>query len=184
VTPDHDPFAPLDREAPPPSRLKHRVVRSLRDAGVIRPDRSAAWRVAWAAAVLVAAAGGYLAGRGEAPAPADGGPGRYLLLLYQDASFQTRVPEAELVAEYAAWARELAGRGRLTAGDKLGDTARVLGAPSREAMAEPEPVQPGGRVTGFFVVRAPDLAQAAAIARTCPHLRYGGWIVVRPIETT
>jgi predicted GIY-YIG superfamily endonuclease len=37
------------------------------------------------------------------------------------------------------------------------------------------PVQP----RGFFVVRARDLAEAQRIAAACPHLRYGGRIVLR-----
>jgi hypothetical protein len=39
-------------------------------------------------------------------------------------------------------------------------------------------------VAGLFIVRASDLERAAAIARTCPHMRYGGQIEVRPIEQT
>jgi hypothetical protein len=34
---------------------------------------------------------------------------------------------------------------------------------------------------GFFVVSAPDLNAAHQIASTCPHLRYGGRIVIQRI---
>ena len=37
---------------------------------------------------------------------------------------------------------------------------------------------------GFFVIAARDEREALAIARTCPHLRYGGTVSVRPIEPT
>jgi hypothetical protein len=44
----------------------------------------------------------------------------------------------------------------------------------------------GGRtqIAGFFLIRAKDDRTALEIARTCPHLRYGGSIVIRQIEET
>jgi hypothetical protein len=41
-----------------------------------------------------------------------------------------------------------------------------------------------GVLTGLFIIRAASEAEALAIARTCPHLRYGGRVDVRPIEET
>jgi hypothetical protein len=38
-------------------------------------------------------------------------------------------------------------------------------------------------VQGFFVVSAASLEEAAAVARSSPHVRDGGRIVVRPIDT-
>jgi len=82
--------------------------------------------------------------------------------------------EAARVEEYSSWARAQAGSGSLLAGEKLKDEERVLSAPG----AHEGPT----RATGYFVVAAPDLEGAVAVARTCPHLRHGGGIVVRPID--
>ena len=38
--------------------------------------------------------------------------------------------------------------------------------------------------TGYFVIRAADLSAATALAQTCPHLKYGGSIRVRPIASS
>jgi hypothetical protein len=40
------------------------------------------------------------------------------------------------------------------------------------------------RLAGYFVVQAEDRRAAAEIARTCPHVRYGGRIVIREIGPT
>jgi hypothetical protein len=40
------------------------------------------------------------------------------------------------------------------------------------------------RLAGFFMIRAPDDRSALEIARTCPHVRYGGSIVIREIDPT
>ena len=47
----------------------------------------------------------------------------------------------------------------------------------------PDGVPAGGAesVRGYFVIAARDEREALEIARGCPHLRHGGWIVVRPI---
>jgi hypothetical protein len=39
-------------------------------------------------------------------------------------------------------------------------------------------------VSGYFVIEAETWEQAAALARTCPHLRYGGRIVLRAVVPT
>ena len=68
--------------------------------------------------------------------------------------------------EYRQWATQA----RVAGGEKLKDEAIVLGD--------------GGSATvgGFFRIVARDAQAAAAIARTCPHLKYGGWIELREVD--
>jgi hypothetical protein len=40
------------------------------------------------------------------------------------------------------------------------------------------------RLAGYFLIRAADQRTALEIARSCPHARYGGRIVLREIEPT
>jgi hypothetical protein len=42
----------------------------------------------------------------------------------------------------------------------------------------------GPRLAGYFIIRAADQRSALEIGRSCPHVRYGGRIVVREIEPT
>jgi hypothetical protein len=104
---------------------------------------------------------------------------RYALLLYGDRGGDAAV-ERTLVEEYGRWARTVAARGHYVAGEKLTDEATELrGA----GLARPIPLD-AGFLVGFFIISAATPAEAESIARTCPHLRYGGRIVVRPIEPT
>ena len=89
---------------------------------------------------------------------------------------------AELVAEYAAWAGELAAEGSLVTAEKLADDGRVI------ATADGSPAALGGpvpeRISGFFHVRAESYEAAARTARASPHVLYGGTIEIREIEPT
>ena len=167
----------LNHEKAPPPLLKHRVVRSLEDRGLLgrapRPWRMAGMAVA--ASLLFVA--GVLVGH-RAPAMSGGAAGsRWVLFLYEGPGFQQAKVQADRVAEYRAWATRLRAERALELGEKLAPDERLLGnAPTRG---------PGGAVVaGLFIIDAPNWAQAVAIAESCPHLRYGGGIAVRRIAGT
>lgn len=84
----------------------------------------------------------------------------------------------EIVGEYARWADSLQRHGVLELGEKLAAGTVTLG---REGVTESTDNR--GLATGLFVVRAESDGQARAIAETSPHLRYGGRIELRAIET-
>jgi hypothetical protein len=160
----------FDSAAPPPS-LRDRVLRDAMPPLKKRPR----WQVALAlaAALLLAFMGGR-ATRGES-GEAEGA--QYLLLLYEGAGYRDDRPMQETVAEYARWADSLRGRRLLTRAHKLddGQLALLRAQPAvAEAPTESEP-------TGLFIVRAESPEDAAAIARTSPHLKYGGRIVLRKL---
>jgi hypothetical protein len=169
-----------DHELPdPPAALEERVVGTLRARGLLRGGaRRRIMASRWTSPVVIAAglllfAGGFALGRGPA-VPPGGGLRQYTLLLYEGPGFNAAgAAEPDLVREYGAWAGELAGRGRLVSGEKLASQRWTIGADAS-----------GPAPTGFFVVAARDESEALAIARTCPHLRHGGTISVRPIVPT
>ena len=186
----------LEREGPPPE-LKSRVIDSLRQRGVLRPrgwgarpaGAGAARRVAAVAAGLALFAAGALVGRGSraAPGPDNTAMGvtptgalprplpQFLVVLEEPASFQPDRALADLVREYGAWAGELGREGRLVAAEELDGWSAVL--PADDAPGAPEG-SPATAMTGFFLVRAEDRDAALALARTHPHLGYGGRVVV------
>jgi hypothetical protein len=100
---------------------------------------------------------------------------RFVLFLYaaSDSRPVAESDEAARVQEYARWARLQRAMGSVEAGQRLEDTAVTLG--SAEASLGVGPA-------GYFIVRASSLEQAVGVARSCPHLRHGGVIVVRPID--
>ncbi len=71
----------------------------------------------------------------------------------------------------------------LVAGEKLREVPDVvIGAGG--AVTTAAPAASKTRLAGFFIVRAADARRAVELARSCPHVRYGGSIVIREIEPT
>lgn len=167
-----------------PPGLEGRVLGALRRRGEIRARPWSGWpgwTAAFAAGLLLAVAGIWFF-RPSSP-PADPRPA-FVLLLEEDAGFQRGTPaeEARRVVEYGAWAGELARAGHLVSGEKLAASGILLTADGSRPVPPPGPGT--GAVGGYFILRASDLNEAKRLAATCPHLRYGGKIVVRQIETT
>lgn len=67
--------------------------------------------------------------------------------------------------------RQLRAHGTLTDGQKLTDEVSAIGTTPQRS-----------DVGGFFRIVARDRAEAEAVARSCPHVRHGGWIEVREID--
>ena len=184
--PDHRP-EPLQRleETPVlPNDLEERIVASLRDRGALRP--AGAWSRRWYLGGLIAASlVAFLIGRTSTPA---GGPEptaepRWMLLLYEDEMFQGPAPgrEADYVEEYRAWAAGLGRQGTLVDGAELIPGGRFLEPDGTTGVSGDLPLAGAGRLTGYFVIRAPTLDAAAAIATTSPHLAHRGRIAIRPM---
>lgn len=179
----NDLLSSLRRNADAPELLKPRVMASLRGRGLLRPATSR-WRApGLVAAGLLLFAAGLFTGRTRA-APADTRPA-WALLLYEGPGFDRTTPEHTYVAEYTAWAAGVARGGAAVNGEALGagstllrDSAGVVQSESRDVEAA------AGTMAGFFIIRAATAAEAEAIARTCPHLRHGGTVALRPVIPT
>jgi hypothetical protein len=157
----------------PPRGLEEATVAALRERGLVKPPRRrlmAAVALVATAAVLAVAAGWSLMHQSAAPRPQAASP-RFVLLLYAGVDPIAGTPDTRR-REYSQWARDVAAGGAAISGEELSEDAREV--PASAASATPLP-------RGFFVVSAPDLDAAQRIASTCPHLRYGGRIVVKRI---
>ena len=183
-----DPLHILEREAVVPPRLKGRITQSLLDRGLLRgatPVRRRLWLTAgaMAAAILLFATGVGIGRRSARPA-ADARPS-YILLLYEGRDFRLGPSLAAAEAEYNAWADSLQAGGVGVQGRALVHTAQLLrNTPQGVRVESVDEASPQGMIDGFFIIRVMDEAEAVSIARTHPHLRHGGWIVLRPIKPT
>jgi hypothetical protein len=172
----------LPRETQPPPDAEAQTLAALRSAGLLggRPRR---WRSAIGGVLAIAASllVGLWIGMRHDVGSSTPGQQKFLLLLYEDASFQSPPAGArqERVAEYDAWAHALAQTGHLTVGEALSSEGTELrpGLPAAPLARTTS----GGGPDGFFVILAGDEAAAVAIAKTCPHLHYGGRVRVWPI---
>jgi len=179
---DNEPDAPLEEavrlrnDLRPPAMLESRVIATLRADGLIRARAGWSWPARIAASFLLFVAGAIM-GRyatmwqvAPQPTPIQS---RYLLLLAGDVT--PAAAGSSRAEEYAAWARSLAARGIKVSGDELTSFAEVVG--SSRAASFPDLASVGG----YFLIEASDDAAAAALARTCPHVKYGGSILVRRV---
>ena len=154
----------------PPRAVEETTIAALHERGLVYPRRRRAivlWTAA-AAAAIVALVSWFVMAR---TAPPIEGP-RFVLLLYAGSDPVTGTPDARR-QEYGAWARDLSSRGVQVSGEELSEESAALGATTDAADAT--------LPRGFFVIRADDLAAAQRIASTCPHLRYGGRIVIKRV---
>jgi hypothetical protein len=161
----------LDPEVSPPPALRAKIVGQLRERGLVRSPAARRWIGVAAAAVLTLAAfagGRYSAG---VTVPAAGGTDRYMLLLYGE----VRGGETELVSEYARWARTMRTEGRQMTGERLDPEVVAIGGADQD---------PASIVRGYFVFTAATRTEALEVARSHPHVRRGGRVVLRRISTT
>ena len=183
-----DPLHILEPEAVVPPQLKGRITRSLRDRGLLRsttPRRRRLWLTAGAlATATLLFATGVGIGRRSAKPVADSRPS-FMLLLYEGRDFRLGPSLAAAEAEYNAWADSVQRGGAGVLGRALLHTAQLLRNTPQGVRVESEAADaasPQGMIDGFFIIRVTDEAEAVTIARTHPHLRHGGWIVMRPIK--
>lgn len=113
---------------------------------------------------------------------------RYILMLHEDPSQFAEMSASDMqavVSRYMAWSDDMAKRGALVSGEKLTDDGgRVVRRSKSGINVTDGPFSEAKEVIGgFFVLQADSLADAEALAATCPHLEHG-WIVLRSIEST
>ncbi len=143
-------------------------------------------RPAWATGLKAAAVVGLLLagaalGRlldGEAPDVTEIRAGSDYILLVRGDEPDRRFPEAQLVAEYRAWANDLASRGALVGGEKLADDSGRWVSTAERSDEELH----RSNVSGFFLIRASSYDEAVDLARQSPHVAYGGILEVRAID--
>lgn len=168
----------LREEPVPPVMLEGRVVAALRADGLIRERSVWFWPLRIAASLLIFVTGA-IAGRAVPQAwfvapQAAPSQSRYLLLLANDAT--PAADGSSRAAEYGDWARSLAARGIAVSGDELTSHAEIVA--KQRGISFPDLTSLGG----YFIIEAADDGAAAELARTCPHIKYGGSIVVRRLQ--
>jgi hypothetical protein len=156
------------RDVSPPADAERRILAALRRSGAVQPRRSTLGWVAAAAALAIAFAGGAWSQQLRSHAVRSDSP-RFILLLYGGES-----GDADRRREYASWARSTSHGGVVVDGEELGAEERELPEQQPPTVITPAP-------RGYFVVSASTLQEAWTVAASCPHLKHGGRIVVRPL---
>jgi len=121
-----------------------------------------------------------LLARAQTPAKASGGV--FILLLHEDGSFKNLPDKEAQIAEYREWADKLGKAGQLVDAAKLQDNGMIVESKGQRKVTAAELPGTGNGVAGYFVVRAQDYDAAVKLALTCPHVKYGGRVIVRQLE--
>ena len=172
-----DELRDLPKEVTPDASLEQRTITALRARSLLRSPRRS-WRVrpgGWLVAagiVVMAFVSGFAAGRaGTEPARREAS---FALMLYGSVGGDSAQQQVR-AAEYGRWARTPHQYGRVVGGEALGDHVSAAGVAAGGATDD---------LVGFFLVQARDREAATRLAAECPHVKYGGRVVVREIQPT
>ena len=183
-------FEGLPKRISPPGELEEKIMKRLKEEGLVNSDEKqnkwGVFRLAVASAVAVlililgVAVGSYWQ---TVPADlANDQTPQFLLLLRSDSQGGEKLSKEEVgerVKEYTAWASQINEKGQLINAEKLKSKTGVLDETKKIKSAAN---QTDSLVVGFYLVKADSYEQAVSIAKDCPHLKYGGEVEVREID--
>lgn len=173
----------LPSEMQPDEAVEQRTVAALRERSLLRTQNVRAvgarpWLAA-AAIALTAYLAGLLSGGGNAPPAAP--QASFALMLYGGSTGSDSSAHAARADEYRRWAMADHPWGRVIGGEALADSGwTVSRGKTNIALSNAR----ADELVGFFLVQAASREAAAFLAAECPHLKYGGRVVVRVIQPT
>lgn len=189
----------LPTEIPPPASLEDRTVDLLRQRGLLEASRhhpapSAGWRrlrasLAVAAGVAVLSLGVVIGRMSVLVNPAPGGvltgaeQGLYALLLYETSGYD-RPSGAESLArygEYSKWIAMARNREQFVTGEDFDVRQGWLLAPTASGVEVQQRLKTdqSAPLSGVLFIRAESPESALQLAKTLPHIRHGGEVVVQ-----
>ena len=84
----------------------------------------------------------------------------------------------DILKEFGAWVEDLRKRDLFVYGASLGVDARTIRRVDQDLVVDGPFPETKELLTGFFMVKAPDMEGALAIARECPGLKMGETVQV------
>lgn len=172
-------FESLKQEAEPPKLLEKNIISQLETKGLIKSRTS--FKIVpllqWAATIALAIAcffGGKYYQQQNTKVMTSIEPAKgYILLLHEDNRFQPGEPLA-MFQEYGQWLQNTAQKGVKITGQELKVESVLV---SNEGVQDQNTER---RTTGYFLIEAPNLAEALKVAETNPHVKYGGIVELKP----
>jgi hypothetical protein len=87
----------------------------------------------------------------------------------------------ELMTKFGEWMAQMQSRGQMKGAGRLEDEGRRLSRKQGQIVVDGPYVESKETVGGYFLISAPDLAQALEIGKLCPILDNEGTVEVRPL---
>ena len=158
-----------------PKDLEDRIISELRTREAFKIRMSPTFRFVRMAGAFVFAFLLFFAGSWYGRTAGEIEGKKYMLLLENPPGFENA---SSHVKEYGDWFHQIGAQS--VTGEKLSDKSWALQLAAGEIVVDHQ-----GNVetpSGFFVIAAASDDEALKIASTCPHLKYKGSVIVRPIE--
>ncbi len=173
----NDPF-------PIPLQLEYKVILKLRDLGLLNNKKYfsvVSLKISFAILLIfIGTLIGYTLNSGITGFAQSTYDSKYVLLLYNNNNLTGT--ESERVTNYSAWVRKLAAEQKVVSGEKLRSTGFLLSSSGISSKASGDSIYVNPRtMSGYFVIQANNYEEALIIAKSCPHIKYGGKIEVREI---
>ena len=108
---------------------------------------------------------------------------QFVILMTENDNAWAKLAEAEqtrLIKLYFAWVGGLHKKKAFVSGDPIGGGGTVLRRAGGKTVAKPFAAKKDV-LTGYFIVKAKNLAAAVSLARGCPALIHGEAVTVRPL---
>jgi hypothetical protein len=108
----------------------------------------------------------------------------YLYIYRNPAGWPDASPQQmqQIMQKWMAWMKELGEKGHIkNVGNPLETTGKVV--KSRQAIVDGPFAEAKDVVSGYTLVEAKDITQAAQLATGCPVFENGGSVEVRPIRS-
>jgi hypothetical protein len=110
-----------------------------------------------------------------------------LLLHERPTDFSQLSPEQieSVIGEYIAWRKQVEANGKYVSGEKLKDEGgrHLIGSDGDFRVTDGPYTEAKEVIGGYFTISAVDYDEAVAISKSCPHLKYGGRIELREVES-
>lgn len=108
---------------------------------------------------------------------------RFMVMMHENDNAWEKLSAEEkqrMMERYFAWAEELRRGDHMRGGDPLVRGGRVLRVVGSEVVDGPF-TETKEVLTGYFMLEARDLEEAARLARGCPALTHGEKVIVREV---
>lgn len=172
-------FAQMKRKEQPSVSLEKNIISKLRSENLIKQNtfkmNTNIKRLATiAAAVILFLAGNYFGKKSINQTIINPSMG-YMLILHEDNQFMPGNPN-EMYQEYAAWMQNTFKKGVNIIGQELKNETIFINSNKDETYKD-ESLQ--NRTTGYFILEAESLETVLEIAKSNPHIKYGGSIEIK-----
>jgi hypothetical protein len=109
---------------------------------------------------------------------------KYMFLFRGGMNYQDATPEQMQanMAKWKAWMSELAGKGKMLAGEPLAPADGKVLAGKAKKMTDGPFAEGKEVVGGYLIVEAKDLNEAAELSKGCPIFDHDGTVEVRTVQ--